>query len=94
MLLKLGILGVILIIGGIVFSSEIQEFFPNTSTNGVNSVKSDVKILTSKSIESVEDKIELSMKKTGSKLIEIKQNSSENIEEKISDKISFLNSSK
>jgi len=94
MLLKLGILGVILIIGGIVFSSEIQEFFPNTSTNGVNSVKSDVKILTSKSIESVEDKIELSMKKTGSKLIEIKQNSSEYIEEKISDKISFLNSSK
>lgn len=94
MLLKLGILGVILIIGGIVFSTEFQEFFPNTSTNGVNSVKSDVKILTSKSIESVEDKIELSMKKTGSKLIEIKQNSSEYIEEKISDKISFLNSSK
>jgi len=94
MLLKLGILGVILIIGGIVFSGEIQEFFPNTSTKGVNSIKSDVKILTSKSIESAEDKIELSMKKTESKLIEIKQDSSEYIEEKISNKISFLNSSK
>lgn len=94
MLLKLGILGVILIIGGIVFSGEIQEFFPNTSANGVNSIKSDVKILTSKSIESAEDKIEVSMKKTESKLIEIKQNSSEYIEEKISNKISFLNSSK
>ncbi len=94
MLLKLGILGVILIIGGIVFSDEIQEFFPNTSTKGVNSIKSDVKILTSKSIESAEDKIELSLKKTESKLIEIKQDSSEYIEEKISNKISFLNSSK
>jgi len=94
MLLKLGILGMILIIGGIVFSGEIQEFFPNTSINGVDSIKSDVKILTSKSIESAENKIEISMKKTESKLIEIKQNSSEYIEEKISNKISFLNSSK
>jgi len=94
MLLKLGILGVILIIGGIVFSGEIQEFFPNTSTDGVNSIKSDVKILTSKSIESAEDKIEISMKKTESKLIEIKQNSSEYIDEKISNKISFLNFSR
>ena len=63
MLLKLGILGVILIICGIVFSGENQEFFPNTSTKGVNSIKSDDKILTSKSTESAEDKIELSMKK-------------------------------
>jgi len=45
MLLKLGILEVILIIGGIVFSGEIQEFFPNTNTKGVNSIKSNVKIL-------------------------------------------------
>ena len=94
MLLKLGILGVILIISGIVFSGEIQEFFPNISTDGVNSIKSDVKILTSKSIESAEDKIEISMKKTESKLIEIKQNSSGYIEKKISNKISFLNFSR
>ena len=92
MLLKLGILGVILIVGGVIFSSEIQEFFPNTSTNGIDSLKSDAKILTSKSIATAEDKIEISIKKTESKLIEIKQDSSEYIEEKISNKVSFLNS--
>ena len=94
MLLKLGILGVILIIGVIIFSSEIQEFFPNTSTAGINSLKSDAKMITSKSIATAEDKIEISIKKTESKLIEIKQDSSEYIEEKISNEIPFFNSTK
>jgi len=94
MFLKLVIIGVILIIGGTVFSSEIHELFPNTSTEGVNSIKSDVKILTTKSIESAENKIESSIDKTETKFTEIKQDSSEFIEEKITDKIPFLNSTK
>lgn len=93
MLLKLGIIGMILILGGIIFSSEIQEFFPNTSTNGVNSLKFDVEILTVKSIESAEEKIELSLNQTQTKLVEITQESSDYIEEKIANKIPFLNSS-
>lgn len=93
MLLKLGLISIILIIGGIIFSSEIQEFFPNTSTSGVNSLKSDVKTLTTNSIESAEQKIESSIDQTQTKFVEIKNNSSKFIEEKITNKISFLNSS-
>ena len=94
MLLKLGIIAVLLVIGGLIFSSEIQSFFPNTSTSGVNSLKSDVKILTTNSIESAEQKIESSINQTQTKIVEIKQNSSNYIEEKITNKILFFNSSK
>ena len=94
MLLKIIIAGVILIIGGIIFSSEIQEFFPNTTTSGVNSLKSDVQILTTNSIESAEEKIDSSINQTHSKLVEIKDNSTEFIEEKITNKIFLQNSTK
>jgi len=94
MLLKLGIIGIFLIISGLIFSSEIQSFFPNSSTSGVNSLKSDVKILTTNSIESAEQKIESSINQTQTKIIEIKQNSSNYIEENITNKILILNSSK
>ena len=94
MLLKLGILTGILILGGFIFSSQIQSFFPNTSTNGVDSLKSDVKILTAKSIETAEEKIESSINQTQVKLVEIKEDSSEYLEKKITNKISFLNSTK
>jgi len=91
MLLKIILAGVILIIGEIIFSSEIQEFFPNTTTNGVNSLKSDIQTLTTHSIESAEEKIDSSIEKTHSTLVEIKDDSSEFIEEKITDKIFLQN---
>ena len=94
MLLKLGILTGILILGGIIFSTEIQSFFPNTSTKGIDSLKSDVKILTTKSIETAEEKIESSINQTHTKLVEIEGNSSDYIEKKINDKIPFLNPTK
>jgi hypothetical protein len=87
MLFKLGILIGILIIGGYVFSAQIQNLFPNTSTDGVNSLKSDVNTLTTKSIESAEDKIESSINQTQTKLVEIKDESSYYIK----NKIPFLN---
>jgi len=94
MILKLGILTGLLILGGIIFSSEIQSFFPNTSTNGVDSLKSDVKILTTKTVETAEEKIESSINQTHTKLVEIKGESSDYIEKKITDKITFLNYTK
>lgn len=94
MIIKLGILTGLLILGGIIFSSEIQSFFPNTSTNGVDSLKSDVKILTTKTVETAEEKIESSINQTHTKLVEIKGESSDYIEKKITDKITFLNSTK
>ena len=109
MLLKIAVLGSILIIGGIIFSSQIQEIFPNTSTDGVNSLKSDISSLTSKSIDkaeekltdfghqtiqSTEKKIETSVKKAENKISEIHQNSTEYIEENITEKILPSNSSK
>lgn len=68
MLLKLGIIATILIVGGIIFSSEIHQYFPNTSTDGVNSLKTDVNTLTTKSFESAEQKITSSVEQAGTKL--------------------------
>jgi len=117
MFLKLGVIGIILVVGGIIFSSQIQEIFPNTSTDGIDSLKADVNIMATKSFESAEQKIESSVKQTeklseighqtikktedavessleqaDSKLSEFKENSSEYVEENITNKIPFLDS--
>ncbi len=68
MLLKLGIIATILVVGGIIFSSEIQQNFPNTSTDGVNSLKTDVNTLATNSFESAEQKITSSAEQAGTKL--------------------------
>lgn len=91
MFLKIGILATILVLGGIMFSSEIQSIFPNTSTTVVDSLETDVNILTEKSVDSAEKKIESSVDKVETKLYEIKQNSTEYVGEKISETFLFLN---
>jgi len=91
MFLKIGILATILVIGGIMFSSEIQAIFPNTSTTVVDSLETDVNTITEKSVDSAEKKIESSVDKVETKLYEIKQNSTEYVEEKISETFLFLN---
>ena len=68
MFLKIGIIASILVVGGIVFSSEIQAILPNTSTTGIDSFETDVNTLTSKSFESAEQKIGSSVKKAETKL--------------------------
>ncbi|MBA4451617.1 MAG: hypothetical protein H2B00_01590 [Nitrosopumilaceae archaeon] len=83
MLLKIAVLGSILIVGGIIFSSQIQEIFPNTSTDGVNSLKSDVDSLTSKSIIKAEEKIESSIDKAEEKLTEFGHQTIQSTEDKI-----------
>ena len=83
MLLKIAVIGSILVIGGIIFSSQIQEIFPSTSTNGVNSLKSDVSSLTEKSIETAEEKIGSTVDKAEIKLTEFGQNTIQKAEDTI-----------
>ncbi len=90
MLLKIGLIAAILVVGGVIFSSEIQAIFPNTSTTGLDSFETDVNTLTEKSLESAEQKIGSGVDKIETKLSEFKQNSTEYVEEKISEKLSFL----
>ena len=91
MFLKIGILATILVLASIMFSSEIQGIFPNTSNTVVDSLEADVNTITEKSVDSAEKKIESSVDKAETKLYEIKQNSTEYVEEKISETFLFLN---
>ena len=57
MFLKLGIIVSIVIIGGVMFSSEITTLFPNTSATAINSLKDDVNNLSSQATNSTEKRI-------------------------------------
>ena len=50
MLIKLGIIGTFLILGGMMFSTEISTLFPNTSTSLLDALKSDMNYLNEKHI--------------------------------------------
>ena len=71
MFLKIAIIATIAVAGGILFSSEIQAILPNTSTTGINSLESDISTLTTKSIDSADQKIESSIQQVESKLSDI-----------------------
>ena len=81
MFLKLGIIGVILIVGGIIFSSEISTLFPNTTSTGVDSLKTDVKTLATDSADTVNKKIESTVDKAETELTEFGQKSIQSAEE-------------
>ena len=63
MFIKLGIIGAILIVGGLIFSSEIHGLFPNTSNSVVESLKEDVGGIGTKATESVEKRLDVSIDK-------------------------------
>ena len=58
MFIKLGIIAGIVILGGMVFSNEIDRFFPNTSANVIGSLQDDVMNLGSQATDSVEKRID------------------------------------
>ena len=68
MIIKLGIIGAIVVVGGILFGTEIQELFPESTTTGVDSFKSDVSTLASDSIQTAEQTIESSVEEAETKL--------------------------
>ncbi len=95
MLIKLGIIAAVLILGGMMFSTEITTLFPSTSALLADSLKDDINALNEKvtnsadnrldtsidkTIQSVSDSIYQGITETGDKLVE-------NVNEKISEGI-------
>ena len=63
MFIKLGIIAGIIILGGMIFSTEIDNMFPTTSASVVDSIKNDVSNLGEKASDSVEQRIDGSIDK-------------------------------
>ena len=63
MFIKLGIIAGILILGGMIFSNEVDVLFPSTSASVVNSLKTDIADFGSKASDSVEKRIDDSIDK-------------------------------
>ena len=74
MFIKLGIIAGILILGGMIFSNEIDILFPTTSASVINSLNTDVSNFDSKASDSVEKRIDDSIDKIMDKTGEIISN--------------------
>ena len=64
MLIKLGIIGAVLVLGGMMFSTEITTLFPNTSALLSDSLKDDINGLNEKVTNSAENRLDSSIDKT------------------------------
>jgi len=93
MFIKLGIIAGILILGGMIFSNEIDTLFPSTSVNVVNSLKEDVSNFGTKATDSVEKRIDESIDKIVDKTGDAITNEISETGDKISDKISDVKES-
>ena len=93
MFIKLGIIAGILILGGMIFSNEIDTFFPSTAANVVNSLKEDVSNFGTKATDSVEKRIDESIDKIVDKTGDAITNEISETGDKISDKISDVKES-
>ncbi len=88
MFIKLGIIAGIVILGGMIFSNEIDNLFPTTSATVLDSLKNDVSIFGSKASDSVEQRIDSSIDKIVDKTSQSISNEISETGDKISDKIS------
>ncbi len=64
MLIKLGIIAAVLVLGGMMFSTEITALFPNTSAILSDSLKNDINGLNTKITNSAENRLDTSIDKT------------------------------
>ena len=64
MLIKLGIIGAVLVLGGMMFSTEITTLFPSTSALLTDSLKDDINALNEKVTNSAENRLDTSIDKT------------------------------
>jgi len=67
MFIKLGIIAGIVILGGIIFSTEIDNIFPTTSATVIDSLKDDVTNFGTQASDSVEQRIDESIDKIADK---------------------------
>lgn len=88
MFIKLGIIVGIVILGGMIFSNEIDSFFPTTSATVVDSLKNDMNIFGTKALDSVEQRIDSSIDKIVDKTSESISNEIGNVGDKVSNEIS------
>ena len=64
MLIKLGIIAAVLILSGMIFSTEITTLFPSTSALLADSLKDDINALNEKVTNSAENRLDTSIDKT------------------------------
>ena len=64
MLIKLAIIVAVFVLGGMIFSTEITELFPNTSVLLSDSLKNDISSLNTKITNSFENRLDTSIDKT------------------------------
>ena len=64
MLIKLGIIAAVLILGGMMFSTEITTLFPSTSALLADSLEDDINTLNEKVTNSAENRLDTSIDKT------------------------------
>jgi len=88
MFIKLGIIAGIVILGGMIFSNEIENLFPTTSTAVFDSLKNDVSNLGSQASNSVEQRIDSSIDKIVDKTTESISEEISETGDKVTNKIS------
>lgn len=88
MFIKLGIIAVIVILGGVIFSNEIDSFLPTTSATVFDSLKNDMSIFGIKASDSVEQRIDSSIDKIMDKTSESISNEISDVGDKVSNEIS------
>lgn len=93
MFIKLGIIVGIVILGGMIFSNEIDNLLPTTSATVLDSLKNDISIFGSKASDSVEQRIDSSIDKIVDKTNESISNEISDAGDKISDEISEVKES-
>ena len=93
MLIKLGILAGIVVLGGMIFSNEIDSIFPSTSATVIDSIKDDFSNFGEKASESVEKRIDSSIDKIVDKTGEAITNEISEVGEKISSEITEVKES-
>jgi len=93
MFIKLGIIVGIVILGGMIFSNEIDSLFPSTSATVVNSLKDDVSNFGAKASNSVEKRIDESIDKIVDKTSDVITDEISNVGNDISNEISDVRKS-
>ena len=91
-IIKIGIISAILVLGGLVFSSDINGLFPNTSESVIKSLKNDVGDIGAKASASVENRLDNSIdnvvdktsEKINDEINDVKESSKEIFSKKIS----------
>ncbi len=93
MFVKLGIIAVIVILAGVIFSNEIDSFLPTTSATVFDSLKNDMSIFGIKASDSVEQRIDSSIDKIMDKTSESISNEISDVGDKVSNEISDVKES-